>query len=369
MSQRLASTPLSVLDLAPIVQGGTASDAFRNTLDLARHAEEWDYKRYWVAEHHNISGIASAATAVVIGYIAGGTTRIRVGAGGIMLPNHAPLIIAEQFGTLESLYQCRIDLGLGRAPGGDQRTAQALRRKLGSSGDTFPQDLMELLSYFRAAVPGQAVRAVPGEGLNVPIWLLGSSDFSARLAAELGLPFAFASHFAPDYLFAALDLYRTHFKPSEWLDKPHVMIGVNLFAAETDKEAHRLFTSLQQAFLNLIRGHPGPLPPPVDRMDGHWNPAERPHVDRMTRVSVVGSPATVQRGLESLIDATGADELMLTGQIFDHQARLRSFQIAADARKAASSEQPTEPDLPGQPADPLHPQAPSPESIRGSLPR
>lgn len=369
MNQRLATTPLSVLDLAPIVQGGTARDAFRNTLDLARHAEEWDYRRYWVAEHHNISGIASAATAVVIGYIAGGTTRIHVGAGGIMLPNHAPLIIAEQFGTLESLYPGRIDLGLGRAPGGDQRTAQALRRKLGSSGDTFPQDLMELISYFRAGAPDQVVRAVPGEGLNVPIWLLGSSDFSARLAAELGLPFAFASHFAPDYLFAALDLYRTHFRPSEWLDQPHVTIGVNLFAAETDEEARRLFTSLQQAFLNLIRGRPGPLPPPVDNMDGRWNPAERPHVDRMTRVSVVGSPMTVRQGLESLIDATGADELILTGQIFDHQARLRSFQIAAEARKASISEQPADPDSPVLPTASGHPQLSNPESLRGSLPR
>ncbi|SIO65923.1 luciferase family oxidoreductase, group 1 [Singulisphaera sp. GP187] len=369
MTQRLTSTPLSVLDLAPIVQGGTASDAFRNTLDLARRAEEWDYQRYWVAEHHNISGIASAATAVVIGYIAGGTSRIRVGAGGIMLPNHAPLIIAEQFGTLESLYPGRIDLGLGRAPGGDQRTAQALRRKLGSSGDTFPHDLMELMSYFRAAVPGQAVRAVPGEGLHIPIWLLGSSDFSARMAAELGLPFAFASHFAPDYLVAALDLYRTHFKPSEWLEQPRVMIGVNLFAAETDDEARRLFTSLQQAFLNLIRGHPGPLPPPVDSMDERWSPAERPHVDRMTRVSVVGSPASVRQGLESLIDATGADELMLTGQIFDHQARLRSFRIAAEARKALSAERETEPKLPGPRKDSLQTPASTPESIRGSLPR
>ena len=286
-----------------------------------------------------------------------------------MLPNHAPLVIAEQFGTLESLYPGRIDLGLGRAPGGDQRTAQALRRKLGSSGDTFPQDLMELMSYFRAAVPGQAVRAVPGEGLDVPIWLLGSSDFSARLAAELGLPFAFASHFAPDYLLAALDLYRTNFKPSEWLDEPHVMVGVNVFAADTDAEARRLFTSLQQAFLNLIRGHPGPLPPPVESMDGRWNPAERPHVERMTRVSVVGSPATVRQGLESLIDATGADELMLTGQIFDHQARLRSFRIAADARKAPGSERQPEPDLRGQREDPTHAPASSPESIRGSLPR
>lgn len=370
MTQRLAATPLSVLDLSPIVQGGTASDAFRNSLDLAQHAETWDYSRYWVAEHHNISGIASAATAVVIGHIAGGTTRIRVGSGGIMLPNHAPLIIAEQFGTLESLYPGRIDLGLGRAPGGDHRTAQALRRKLGSSGDTFPQDLMELIAYFRPAVPGQAVRAVPGEGLDIPIWLLGSSDFSARLAAELGLPFAFASHFAPDYLFNALDLYRTHFKPSAWLQQPRAMVGVNVFAADTDEEAQHLFTSLQQAFLNLIQGHPGPLPPPVERMDGRWNPAERSHVERMTRVSVVGAPATVQQGLNSIIEATDADELILTGQIYDHQARLRSFQIAAEVHRrinpsAPESRSERSEESPNQ----LHPSTSSPDSTRGSLSR
>ena len=311
--KRLADIPISVLDLAPIREGDTAADAFRNSLDLARHAERWGYARYWLAEHHNIAGIASAATAVVIGHIAGGTSRIRVGAGGIMLPNHAPLVIAEQFGTLASLYPGRIDLGLGRAPGGDQKTAAALRKKLGSTGDTFPQDLLELQSYFRPAAPGQAVRAVPGEGLDVPIWLLGSSDFSARLAAELGLPFAFASHFAPDYLLAALDLYRSNFRPSVSLDRPRALVGVNAFAAETDEEGRRLFTSLQQAFLGIVRGRRGLLPPPVDSMDGRWSPAERAQVDRMTRISVVGSPETVRRGLEALIDATGADELMLTG--------------------------------------------------------
>src|SRR3954469_13039879 len=258
----------SLLDLSPIVAGSTASQSFRNTLDLAQHAERWGYHRYWLAEHHNIPGIASAATSVVIGYVAGGTSTIRVGAGGIMLPNHAPLVIAEQFGTLESLYLGRIDLGLGRAPGGDQATARALRRYLGSSGDTFPRDLMELMSYFRKAEPGQAVRAVPGEGLDVPIWLLGSSDFSATLAAELGLPFAFASHFAPDYLHAALELYRENFKPSGRLDSPQTMVGVNVIAADTDAEARRLFTSLQQQFLNMVRGRPGQLPPPVDDMDG-----------------------------------------------------------------------------------------------------
>ena len=327
--KRLADVPISVLDLVPIREGGTASQAFRNALDLAQHAEAWGYRRYWVAEHHNIPGIASAATAVVIGYVAGGTSRIRVGAGGIMLPNHAPLVIAEQFGTLASLYPGRIDLGLGRAPGGDQKTAAALRRKLGSTGDTFPDDLLELQSYFHPEAPDRPVRAVPGEGLDVPIWLLGSSDFSARLAAELGLPFAFASHFAPDYLFAALDLYRRNFRPSATLDRPHAMVGVNAFAADTDEEGLRLFTSLQQAFLGIVRGHRGLLPPPVDGMEGRWSPAERAHVERMTRISVVGSPESVRRGLEAIVDATDADELMLTGQIFDHAARLRSFEIVA----------------------------------------
>jgi luciferase family oxidoreductase group 1 len=334
----------SVLDLAPIVEGGDAAQAFRNTLDLAQHAERWGYKRYWVAEHHNIPGIASAATAVLIGYIAGGTKSIRVGSGGVMLPNHAPLVIAEQFGTLESLYPGRIDLGLGRAPGGDLQTSYALRRKLESSGDAFPDDLLELRSYFQRATPGRLVHAIPGEGLDIPIWILGSSDFGARLAAELGLPFAFASHFAPDYLLAALDLYRTNFRPSETLDKPHAMVGVNVVAAETDEEARRLFTSLQQAFVNLVRGRPGPLPPPVNRMDDLWSPAEQAHVDRMTRISAVGSPETVRSGLSTLNAATEADELILTGQIFDHRARLRSFEIAADIHKviAPSRSDPTD---------------------------
>jgi luciferase family oxidoreductase group 1 len=349
----LADTPLSVLDLAPIREGGTPAQAFRNSLDLARHAEDWGYRRYWVAEHHNIPGIASAATAVVIAHIACGTSRIRVGAGGIMLPNHAPLVIAEQFGTLESIYPGRIDLGLGRAPGGDLRTAQALRRNPGSSGDTFPRDLLELMSYFRPAGPGQAVRAIPGEGLNIPIWLLGSSDFSARLAAELGLPFAFASHFAPDMLFEALDLYRDHFRPSESLEAPCVMIGVNAFAADTEDEALRLFTSLQQAFLNLVRGRPGPLRPPVDRMDDVWTPTERAHVERMSRVSVVGSPDSVRRGLEALIAATQADELMLTGQIFDHAARLRSFEIVAGLRQPPDARRPEDADAPVRSDRPL----------------
>lgn len=328
--KHLADIPLSVLDLAPIREGGTVADAFRNALDLARHAERWGYTRYWVAEHHNIPGIASAATAVVIGHIAGGTSKIRVGSGGIMLPNHAPLVIAEQFGTLESLYPGRIDLGLGRAPGGDGRTAQALRRKLGSSGDTFPQDLLELQSYFRPSAPGQAVRAIPGEGLNLPLWLLGSSDFGAQLAAALGLPFAFASHFAPDYLYAALDLYRGDFQPSETLAEPYAMVGVNVIAADSDAEARRLFSSLQQLFVNLVRGTPRQLPPPVESMDGYWTPAERAHVERMTRVSVVGSPGAVREGLETILTETGADEVIATAQIFDHAARLRSFEILSE---------------------------------------
>jgi luciferase family oxidoreductase group 1 len=324
-------TPYSVLDLAPIRRGGTAAEAFRNSLDLARHAERWGYHRYWLAEHHNLPGVASAATAVVIGHVAGGTSRIRVGAGGVMLPNHAPLVIAEQFGTLESLYPGRIDLGIGRAPGGDRQTAWALRRTLAGSGDTFPQDLLELMSYFRNSAPDQAVRAVPGEGLNVPVWLLGSSDFSGRLAAELGLPFAFASHFAPDYLHAALGLYREHFKPSDQLAEPYAMVGVNVIAADTDGEARRLFTSLQQQFLSLVRGTPGQLPPPVDGMDGRWRPAERAQVERMARVSVVGSPGAVREGLSALLSETGADELMFTAHIYDHAARLRSFELAAGA--------------------------------------
>jgi luciferase family oxidoreductase group 1 len=318
----------SLLDLAPIVTGGTASESFRNSLDLAQHAERWGYHRFWLAEHHNIPGIASAATSVLIAHVAGGTSRIRVGSGGIMLPNHAPLVIAEQFGTLESLFPGRIDLGVGRAPGGDMRTARALRRGLGSSGDTFPQDLVELIRYFRDTSEN-GVRAIPGHGLHVPIYLLGSSDFSATMAAQLGLPFAFASHFAPDFLHVALDLYRTNFRPSEWLDRPHAMVGVNIFAADTDAEAQRLFTTLQQAFLGLTRGTRTEIPAPVDRLD--WTPAEEAHVRRMTRYSVVGAPATLRQQLEGVIAETRADEIIATAQIFDHAARLRSFELTADA--------------------------------------
>jgi len=330
-----ASTPMipfSVLDLSPINRGATAAAAFRNSADLARHAEGWGYHRYWMAEHHNMPGIASAATSVVIGHVAAATKTIRVGSGGIMLPNHAPLVIAEQFGTLESLFPGRIDLGLGRAPGTDQRTARALRRHLAGSDDTFPQDVMELQAWFAPVEEGQPIRAVPGAGLNIPIWLLGSSLFSAQLAAEMGLPFAFASHFAPDYLMRALELYRASFKPSEQLAKPYTMAGLNVFAADTEIEARRLFTSLQQQFINLRRGTPGPLPPPVDSMDSFWSPMEQQMVEHSLRYAIVGTPDRVEEGLAKFIRETEIDEVMVTGQIFDHQARLHSFEIVAEAR-------------------------------------
>jgi len=320
----------SLLDLSPIIEGGDAALAFRNTLDLARHAEEWGYHRYWLAEHHNLPGIASAATSIVIGHVAGSTKRIRVGAGGIMLPNHSPLVIAEQFGTLDALYPGRIDLGLGRAPGSDQLTARALRRNLGSNGDTFPQDVLELQSYFAPATPEQAVQAVPGAGARVPLYLLGSSDFSARLAAELGLPFAFASHFAPAYLDVALALYRQNFKPSAALTQPHAMIGVGIFAAATDAEAQRLATSAQLQFLNMVRGRPGKLPPPVQSMEGLRSRGEEAAVLERTRCSAIGSPQTVKHQVEALLKETVADEIIATAQIYDHVARLRSFEIAAD---------------------------------------
>ena len=323
--------PLSVLDLSPIVAGSDPAEALRNTLGLARHVEGLGYHRFWVAEHHNIPGVASAATAVVLASVAGATQTIRVGSGGIMLPNHAPLVIAEQFGTLEALHPGRVDLGLGRAPGGDLATAQALRRGLGSSGDTFPADLQELQEYFNPSQPGRKVRAIPGEGARIPIWLLGSSDFSARLAAARGLPFAFASHFAPDYLFEALGRYRSQFEPSATLDQPYAMVAVNVVAAATDAEAHELFTSLLQMFLNLVRGKPGPMPPPVATMGDLWSPSERAAVERMVRCSVVGSPATVQRGLRTLSEATGADELIITSPIFDHARRLNSYTLTRQA--------------------------------------
>jgi luciferase family oxidoreductase group 1 len=322
--------PFSILDLSPIIEGGDPARALRNTLDLAQHAERWGYHRFWVAEHHNTDAVASSATAVVIGYIAGGTSRIRVGSGGVMLPNHAPIVIAEQFGTLESLYPGRIDLGLGRAPGTDPLTARALRRDRLMAAEMFPQDVQELQSYFRPATPDQAVRAVPGQGLNVPLWLLGSSDFSARFAASSGLPFAFASHFAPDHLHTALEVYRSSFQPSDALDRPYVMVGANVFAADTDQEAARLFTSAQQQFLAMRRGRSFQLRPPVDSMEGRWSEEERAGVERALRCSVVGSPETVKRGLEAFLEETGADELIARAHIFDHAARLRSFEIVAE---------------------------------------
>jgi luciferase family oxidoreductase group 1 len=324
--------PFSVLDLSPIVAGGSASEALRNTLDLARHAEALGYHRYWLAEHHNMVGIASAATSVVIGHVAGGTSRIRVGAGGIMLPNHAPLVIAEQFGTLESLYPGRIDLGLGRAPGSDPLTARALRRNLESDPDSFPQDVIELIGYFGPPEPGRRVRAVPGTALDIPIWILGSSLFGAQLAAALGLPFAFASHFAPDHMMQAIEIYHERFRPNERNPTPHVMLGVSVFAADTDAEGRLLFTSLQQAFLNLRRGRPSPLQPPAADFEASLTPMERAMLDHTLACAVVGSPETVRRGLADFIARTGADELMITAQIYDHQARRRSYEIAAQAR-------------------------------------
>lgn len=323
--------PFSILDLVPVTAGSTPNQAFKNALDLAQHAEAWGYNRYWLAEHHNMTGVASAATSVVIGYLAGGTKTIRLGSGGVMLPNHSPLVIAEQFGTLASLYPGRIDLGVGRAPGSDQNTAHALRRNL-TGPDTFPQDVVELRQYFQGAEPGQAVRAVPGAGLNVPIWILGSSLFGAQLAAMLGLPFAFASHFAPNALMQAIEIYRAKFRPSESLDKPYLMLCVNVTAADTDAEARRLFTSVQQQFISLRQGTPGQLPPPVEP-DTLTDLVELSGVSQALRYSVVGSPETVQRGLTSFIDQTQPDEIMTTAQIFDHSARLHSFDLTAQVLK------------------------------------
>lgn len=320
----------SVLDLAPVPEGQEPADAFRNSLDLARHAERRGYHRYWLAEHHNMPGIASAATSVVIAHIAGGTTRIRVGAGGIMLPNHCPLVIAEQFGTLASLFPGRIDLALGRAPGSDMTTARALRRDLQSSADRFPQDVQELQALFEPAQPGQAVRAVPGAGLRVPLWILGSSLFGAQLAAALGLPFAFASHFAPDALLQALAVYRRHFRPSAQCERPYVMCGVGIYIAATDAEAARLFTTAQQQFTNLFRGAPGKLQPPRATMDGYWTDREREGVMHMLQYACVGSPATAGARLAAFAEMTGADELMLTAQIHDHEARVRAYELAAE---------------------------------------
>jgi luciferase family oxidoreductase group 1 len=318
--------PLSVLDLAPIIQGGTAADAFRNTLDLAQHSERWGYKRFWLAEHHNMPGIGSAATAVLIAHVGGGTRTIRVGAGGIMLPNHAPLQVAEQFGTLESLFPGRVDLGLGRAPGTDHAAAYALRRTLQSNPDEFPREVMELIEFFRTPAPGQPVVAVPGAGLRVPLWILGSSLFGAQVAAALGLPFSFASHFAPAMLHEAMAIYRERFTPSEFLDRPYVMLGVNVVAAETDADARFLASSGRQSFASLRSGRPIPLPPPSREWERY--PSDRTDPSNQTRVSFVGAEATVAEQMRSFVDQTKADELIVVSHIYDHEARLRSYELA-----------------------------------------
>ena len=333
------TVPLSVLDLAPVPQGADAAQAFKSSLDLAQHAEKWGYQRYWMAEHHNMTGIASAATSVLLGYIAGGTKTIRVGSGGVMLPNHSPLVIAEQFGTLATLYPNRVDLGLGRAPGTDQRTMIALRRHLSGEVDNFPKDVQELQLYFGEVQPQQAVQAVPGQGLHVPIWLLGSSLYSAQLAAALGLPFAFASHFAPDMLYQALAIYRSKFQPSAQFEKPYAMVCINAIGADTDEEARRMFTSNQQQFINLRRGMPGKLRAPVDNIESLWSASERFGVDNALRMSVVGNKDTLRQGLQSILRETQADELMINGQIFDHQARLHSFEIVAGLQDDLVKEQ------------------------------
>ena len=324
--------PFSILDLAPIRLGSNAAAAFENMREQAQHAEQLGYHRYWLAEHHNMGGIGSAATSVLIGHVAEATSTIRVGSGGIMLPNHAPLVIAEQFGTLESIYPGRIDLGLGRAPGTDQLTARALRRENLGSDQRFPHDVLELQSYFQPADPARMVRAVPGSGLQVPIWLLGSSLFSAQLAAHLGLPYAFASHFAPDLLMDALNAYRNGFRPSEQLDRPYAMVGINVVAADSDAEAEHLFTSQQMQSVDMIRGRRGQLGPPIDDMDTYWNAVEKPAVEHKMTYSFVGSAETVKTGIEALMADTEADELIATARIFEPSACLRSLEILADVR-------------------------------------
>ena len=322
--------PLSILDLSPITEGGDAGQALRNSLDLARHVEALGYRRYWMAEHHNLPGIASAATAVALAHIAAGTSRIMIGAGGVMLPNHAPLVIAEQFGTLAALHPGRVELGLGRAPGSDQLTYRAMRRNLAADADQFPQDVVELMGYFQRAEPGQRLQAVPGAGLEVPIWILGSSTFGAQLAAILGLPFAFASHFAPAMLMPAIAIYRERFRPSAQLASPHVMCGVTVVAAETDDEARFLFSSLQQSSLNNRIGQPSRVPPPVADFEARLDPYARAILADALGAAIVGGPETVRRGLADFIDRTGADELIVTANIFDHSKRKRSFEIVAE---------------------------------------
>jgi len=332
-------TPLSILDLSPVPDGFDVGQALRNSIDLARHAEQHGYNRYWMAEHHNMPGIASAATAVALAHVAAATGTIRVGAGGIMLPNHAPLVIAEQFGTLAALHPGRIDLGLGRAPGSDQQTAHAMRRTLASDADEFPRDVVELMHYFEPARPGQAVQAVPGAGLDVAVWILGSSTFGAQLAAMLGLPYAFASHFAPAQLMDAIAIYRENFRPSARLAAPHVMLGTSIVVAETDAEARFLFSSQQQAFVNLRSGRPGKLPRPVDDFEARLDPRAKMMLDHALACAIVGSPETVRRGLGDFIARTGADELMVTAQIHDHAARKRSYALLAELRSGLGARQ------------------------------
>lgn len=333
---RLARTPLSILDLAPVKEGRTLSNTFQETLDLAQHAEQWGYKRYWLAEHHNLASVACSATSVLIGHVAGGTSTIRVGSGGIMLPNHAPLVIAEQFGTLESLYPGRIDLGLGRAPGTDFPTMRALRREL-RNGDNFPELLAELRELFAAPKPGQAVKALPGAGLNIPIWLLGSSGFSAQLAGHLGLPFGFAGHFAPENTLPALEIYRRSFQPSEVLDRPYTIVGVPVMAADTDEEAQHLATTEYINILRLIRSQLAPLSPPVDSIDGLANDLERAAVEAKRAAAIVGGPETVRRSLEAFLAETGADELIITCNPYEHSARLRSYELIAEIAERSGS--------------------------------
>jgi luciferase family oxidoreductase group 1 len=324
--------PLSVLDLSPIAEGSDAGQALRNSLDLARHVEALGFQRFWMAEHHNLPGIASAATAVALAHVAAGTERIRIGAGGIMLPNHAPLVIAEQFGTLAALHPGRVELGLGRAPGSDQITARAMRRNLHNGADEFPQDVIELMAYFQPVQPGQHVQAVPGAGLNVPFWILGSSTYGAQLAAMLGLPFAFASHFAPGMMMQAMSIYRERFRPSAQRAAPNVMLGVNIVAAETDEEARFLFSSLQQSFLNIRSGRPGRLPPPIPDFEQRIDRYGAAMLADSLSCAIVGGPDTVRRGIDEFVARTGADELMVTANIFDHAKRKRSFEIVAEAR-------------------------------------
>ncbi len=333
--KQLGEVKYSVLDLSPVLKGGTAADSFKYTADLAIHAEKWGYHRYWLAEHHNNTGIASSATSLLIGHVASNTSTIRVGSGGVMLPNHSPLVVAEQFGTLESLFPERIDLGLGRAPGTDQMTAQALRRGPVSDGHDFPEQLAELRNYFQPENTEQEMRvkAIPGEGLNIPIWLLGSSGYSAQLAGYLGLPFSFASHFSPENTIPALQAYRQNFRPSEVLDKPYAIVCLNAIVADTDEEAQKLATTLKQYHLNLIRNTRGPLEPPVDNLDNQCNDFEKAVLHHKLSLTIIGGPETVKKEIEKLIADTQADEIMFNGQIYDQQARLRSFEIISEIMK------------------------------------